>query len=442
MREGFFHGKKKWFFALIYFSDVLAYLFSAVASTLLTRLDYTMPFYQRFFLFGLVIIILAYSSYGLYKDKRNLFDDNDFMGILYSNAMALFVLAVFIVMFDPRDTALWIAMTLTLTLTIPVTTTGRMILSKIIALFREHGYDVRNTIIFGDADSELIDKLKDEHLGYHLTAVTKDKNVLKKHLKHADVVFLKMESVDESMLELMINNDHIQWKIISSILNLVIDPVAMDEFKDYPIINVSHREDSRGYLRVKRLMDIVLSGAAIVILSPLLITIAIAVKLGSPGRVFYKHERLGKNLKPFMLYKFRSMRKNDDFLKNKEYNNEVKGIFKMKDDPRITPVGKFIRRTCVDELGQLINIFKGDMSIVGPRPHLRTELPAFKGWRMARFKVKPGLTGLWQVNGRHELNFDKAMLYDVYYVKHMSLLMDLKIIIKTIPAILMTKGWY
>ena len=120
--------------------------------------------------------------------------------------------------------------------------------------------------------------------------------------------------------------------------------------------------------------------------------------------------------------------------------NEVRGLFKIKDDPRITKFGKFLRRTYLDELPQLINVFKGDMSMVGPRPHLRIELGNFKGWRMARFKVKPGITGLWQISGRHELNFDKAVLYDIYYIKHMSLRQDLSIIFRTIPSILINKG--
>jgi lipopolysaccharide/colanic/teichoic acid biosynthesis glycosyltransferase len=120
--------------------------------------------------------------------------------------------------------------------------------------------------------------------------------------------------------------------------------------------------------------------------------------------------------------------------------NEVKGLFKLKDDPRVTQFGKLLRRTGIDELPQLINIFRGEMAVVGPRPHLRIELDNFKGWRRARFKVKPGLTGMWQVNGRHELNFDKAVLYDVYYTKHMSFFTDVSIILKTVPAIIMNKG--
>ena len=105
-------------------------------------------------------------------------------------------------------------------------------------------------------------------------------------------------------------------------------------------------------------------------------------------------------------------------------------------------MGKILRRSCIDELPQLINIFLGEMSVVGPRPHLDEELSNFNGWRRVRFNIKPGLTGLWQVNGRHELNFDKAVLYDIYYVKHMSLFLDISIILKTIPSIIMTKGRY
>ncbi|MBN2142785.1 sugar transferase [Candidatus Woesearchaeota archaeon] len=438
----FFHGKKKYFYILLYISDLIAFLISAMAGALITGLDYTSLFYQRFFLFTLVILILSYASFMLYKEKRNLFDDNDFMSILYGVGMTLFVLVIFLLMFDTRDITLWATLIIAMTLTIPTTTLSRAILSKIISLFREYGYDIRKTVFFGDPKDELIEKLKDKHLGYRIFKITKNLQELEAALKKAQVVFIKMESIDDKLLELMIKNDHIEWKIISSILNLVIDPVALDEFKDYPIINVSHREDNKGYQFFKRLFDIIASGTALVVLSPLFLMLAIAIKIGSPGPVFYKHERLGKNLKPFMLYKFRSMRASDHFTDNAKFKNEVKGIFKMKDDPRVTKVGKFIRRTCIDELGQLINIFKGDMSIVGSRPHLQTELHNYKGWRMARFKVKPGLTGLWQVNGRHELNFDKAVLYDIYYVKHMSLVLDIQIILKTIPAILMTKGRY
>ena len=165
------------------------------------------------------------------------------------------------------------------------------------------------------------------------------------------------------------------------------------------------------------------------------------IKITMPGPVFFKQERIGKDLKPFAVYKFRSMKVGADEEKVKLMEkNEVKGLFKMKDDPRITKFGKLLRRSCIDELPQLINIFKGEMAIVGPRPHLRSELANFKDWRRARFSVKPGLTGMWQVYGRHELNFDKAVLYDIFYIRHMSFIMDMSIILKTVPALIMNKG--
>jgi lipopolysaccharide/colanic/teichoic acid biosynthesis glycosyltransferase len=117
------------------------------------------------------------------------------------------------------------------------------------------------------------------------------------------------------------------------------------------------------------------------------------------------------------------------------------GLFKVKDDPRVTRLGRLLRRTCVDELPQLINIILGDMSLVGPRPYTPEEVKFFTGWRRNRFKVKPGLTGLWQISGRYEIEFDKAVLLDIYYIKHMSLWLDLKILLKTIPSIIYSKSY-
>jgi exopolysaccharide biosynthesis polyprenyl glycosylphosphotransferase len=334
-----------------------------------------------------------------------------------------------------------LALIMTLLFSFAFTIIGRVTLNKLVYLARMKGFDVKKTIFFGDENNELLEKLKDRYLGYNVIAVTKNLEVLKKYLNQTQIVFINMESIDDEMLELIMKHEHINWKIISSVLNLVIEPVVFDEFKDYPIINITNKDNITNYSALKRVIDIILSGLALVLLSPILLIVALLIKLTMPGPILYKNERLGKNLRPFILYKFRTMKINADKEKNK-LKNEVNGLFKMKDDPRITPFGKILRRTCIDELPQLINIFIGDMSLVGPRPHLQEELPNFSGWRMARFKVKPGLTGLWQVNGRHELNFDKAVLYDIYYVKHMSLLLDISIILKTIPSIIMTKGRY
>jgi exopolysaccharide biosynthesis polyprenyl glycosylphosphotransferase len=439
MKEKFWHGKKKFFFVLLYLSDVLAFLLAVFFGSRILNLNIYDWFFLRFYLFGLLILILFYSNYKLYNNKRNLFDDTDFMNILYANIITFIILVIFTLMFAPDEPLLIPAILIISALSVLFTGGARVILSEIIVYARDRGFDVKRTVFFGEENDELVEKLKDKHLGYNLIKITHNVTTLKKYLPNADIVFIKMEAIDDKMLELMTTNDHINWKIVSSILNLVIDPVAFDEFKDYPIINVTDNKSSKGYLKIKRLGDILFSGISLLILSPLFLIIAVIIKLTSKGPVFFTQSRLGKELKPFKLYKFRSMREGADAQKTK-LKNEVNGLFKMKNDPRITPIGKFLRRTCIDELPQLINIFIGDMSIVGPRPHLKSELGNFQGWRMARFKVKPGLTGMWQVNGRHELNFDKAVLYDVYYVKHLSLQLDTTIILKTIPAIVMNKG--
>jgi exopolysaccharide biosynthesis polyprenyl glycosylphosphotransferase len=445
MRRKFLTGKKNLFFVLLYFSDILMFTFSALLAALLFRIDISQVFYTKFFLFSLMILLINHGAYKLYKDKRTLFDDNDFMRILYSITVATFVLLVFVIMFGPQMTGaqsvnLISLLLLAMLFTLIATTIARLGLFYVIFLFRLQGYDRKRTIVFGENNTELIEKIRENRsLGYEIVKITKDIRELKKSLKKVDIVFLTMEHIDDKMLEMIIQNHRISWKIIPPVLNLVIDPVTFDEFKDYPIINVSSPKLNKTYLTVKRLMDIAMSGLALALLSPLLLFIAAMIKITMPGPVFFTQERLGKNLKPFKVYKFRSMVVDADEQK-KRLHSEVKGLFKMKDDPRITRFGKFLRRTCLDELGQLINVFKGDMSIVGPRPHLQIELHNFKGWRMNRFRVKPGLTGMWQVNGRHELNFDKAVLYDIYYIQHLSLTLDMTIILKTIPSIIMSRG--
>lgn len=192
------------------------------------------------------------------------------------------------------------------------------------------------------------------------------------------------------------------------------------------------------YLISKRLFDIAASFAALVILSPLFIITAIAVKLDSLGPVFFAQERNGLRGKILKMYKFRSMVVNaESLLKQLEGKNEVKGpMFKIKDDPRITRVGRFIRKTSIDELPQLLNILKGDMSFVGPRPPIAREVVKYGSWHNLRLSVRPGLTGLWQVSGRNDLGFDEMVNLDLKYIRERSFIYDLKIILKTIPVLL------
>ena len=183
----------------------------------------------------------------------------------------------------------------------------------------------------------------------------------------------------------------------------------------------------------KRIFDIICSLMAVIILLPIFFIVFLAIKIESKGPVIFSQERVGINNKSFKMYKFRSMVVNAEDLKEVlKKQNERKGpMFKIKDDPRVTRVGKFIRKTSIDELPQLLNILKGEMSIVGPRPSLPNEVREFEPWMMDRLKVKPGLTCYWQVSGRDQIGFEKWMELDVKYVKDRSFLLDLKLIFKT-----------
>lgn len=193
-------------------------------------------------------------------------------------------------------------------------------------------------------------------------------------------------------------------------------------------------QGNKGYLFFKRLIDIFGSTLGLIILSPLFLIVAIAIKLeDSKGSVLFSQKRVGQYGKEFNMYKFRSMVSNAEELKTKLMaQNEMSGpMFKMKHDPRITKVGKFIRKTSIDELPQLINVLKGEMSLVGPRPSLPKEVAQFEPWMRERLEVKPGLTCYWQVMGRNDIDFQDWMKLDVKYVHDRNLWLDVKLIFET-----------
>ena len=190
---------------------------------------------------------------------------------------------------------------------------------------------------------------------------------------------------------------------------------------------------SKIYLFIKRIIDIMGALMGLILLSPLLLIVGILIKAESKGPIIFSQDRIGKNGKVFRMYKLRSMVANAEELKGtlmKE--NEMSGpMFKIKDDPRVTKIGKFIRKTSIDELPQLFNVLKGDMSLVGPRPSLPNEVLEFEPWMNKRLMVKPGLTCYWQVMGRHNIDFQQWMLLDIKYVETRSIIVDIKLIIKT-----------
>lgn len=220
--------------------------------------------------------------------------------------------------------------------------------------------------------------------------------------------------------------------------NVTLIPKArsFDVTKDY--------REKKIYSAFKRLMDIILSSIAILVLFIPLLIVVIAIRAESKGPIFYTSARVGKDGKIFHMYKFRSMVANAEDLKDqliKDGLNETTGpVFKMKEDPRITKVGKFIRKYSIDELPQLLNILKGDMTIVGPRPAIDKEVKKYDDYERQRLLVKPGLTCYWQVMGRSEIEFDEWVELDLKYIRERNLLLDIKLILLTVPAVLTGKG--
>lgn len=195
-----------------------------------------------------------------------------------------------------------------------------------------------------------------------------------------------------------------------------------------------NKENLKFYEICKRGIDIIGAGSGLLLLSPVIAIVSCAVKFTSKGPIFFSQKRVGKNGQLFDMYKFRSMVVNAEELKEKLANqNEMSGpMFKMKDDPRVTKVGKFIRKTSLDELPQLWNVLKGDMSLVGPRPSLPKEVKQFEKWMYKRLTVKPGLTCYWQVSGRNNIDFEDWMKLDISYVEDRNLWIDIKLIFKTV----------
>ncbi len=233
-------------------------------------------------------------------------------------------------------------------------------------------------------------------------------------------------------------------RVVPSILHLNYSRIDVNDFGGIPVLSIRGATVSPVNRVLKRAFDLAL-GATISLLSlPLVAVAALAVRLESPGPAIFTQLRAGLNGKPFRIYKLRSMRVGaEEERKRLEALNEVDGpMFKIRNDPRVTRVGRIIRKLSIDEFPQFWNVLRGDMSIVGPRPALLDEITAYDDWHRDRLRVKPGITGLWQISGRSELKFEEMVLLDVYYIENWSLLQDLTIVLRTVPYLLTNRGAY
>ena len=222
----------------------------------------------------------------------------------------------------------------------------------------------------------------------------------------------------------------------------LIAQAELEKLEELPLLRFTTVPHNQAALFFKRLFDLVSSALGLLVISPLLALTALLVKTTSEGPVFFRQERMGLNGRRFMCLKFRTMVANAEALKAElERLNEVDGpVFKIKKDPRITPLGRILRKTSVDELPQLFNVLKGDMSLVGPRPPIPSEVEKYERWQRRRLSMRPGITCLWQISGRSQLDFDTWMKLDLQYIDNWSITLDFNILLKTVPAVLSARG--
>ena len=233
-------------------------------------------------------------------------------------------------------------------------------------------------------------------------------------------------------------------RVVPDLFQMSLSHMDFQDLQGIPLLGIRERSISRFNRALKRAVDLVGGLVGLFIFGLIYVPIAIAIKLESPGPVLYTQERVGRGGKVFRIYKFRSMYVGaDEQLEALKDRNEADGpLFKIRDDPRCTRVGRIIRRLSLDEWPQFINVVKGEMSIVGPRPNRPHEVAAYKEWHKRRLEVAPGITGLWQVSGRSHVPFDEMVLLDIYYIENWSLLLDLKIMLRTLPHLLLGRGAY
>ena len=259
-----------------------------------------------------------------------------------------------------------------------------------------------------------------------------------------EIIFAVSKAQLERMEELFLacEEQGVKTRVLVDFFPHLRSEIALDRLESLPLLTFSNAPENEYLLFLKRALDLALASAVLVVAAPLLLLLAVLVRVSSPGPAIYRQLRCGLNGRKFWLYKFRSMYQDAEQMRQSvEHLNEMDGpVFKSSRDPRMTSVGRFLRKTSLDELPQLLNILKGDMSFVGPRPPLPEEVARYEKWQRRRLRMKPGLTCLWALEGRSDLSFARWMKLDMDYIDQWSLALDFKILLRTIPRVLTGRG--
>jgi undecaprenyl-phosphate galactose phosphotransferase len=275
--------------------------------------------------------------------------------------------------------------------------------------------------------------------------------LLVENLDIDEVIIAESDVTHQSLLEIIdrAQRSRANVRLVSELYNIIPEKVLLEKYLGIPIVQMPQNNENVLFNVYKRVFDVVFTAFSLVLLAVPMAVIALLIKLSSRGPVFYRHTRIGKDCKPFEFYKFRTMYVGTDDRLHRDFVQEFissqasradKGVKKITDDPRVTRIGRILRKTSLDELPQLFNVLRGEMSVVGPRPCLPYELEQYKEWHRRRLAVIPGCTGLWQVAGRSAVDFNDMVILDLFYIDNMSPLFDLRIIFRTLPVMLLARG--
>ncbi|MBI4317967.1 MAG: sugar transferase [Chloroflexi bacterium] len=342
---------------------------------------------------------------------------------------------------------------------------SRIALRWLLVHLHSKGIGVERLLVVGATDiafslAENVSRYPD--LGYQLVAVDNAQGVGSDSSSRHDLAerlgtIIREQRVDEVIVALppgshakvseivqCCRRNNVRVKVVPEFFDMALSRVDLEQISRIPLVSFKTSALCGWNEVVKRLFEASLVGAAMIALAPLFLVVAMAIKLDSPGPAIYRQTRVGRGGKSFQIYKFRSMRPNAEQLLPElmEFNEVAGPLFKLRNDPRVTRVGKLIRRLSIDEFPQLFNVLQGTMCLVGPRPPLPWEVEQYEEWQLRRLEAKPGITGLWQISGRSDLSFSDMVNLDLYYIDNWSLGLDLTILLRTIPTVLSAKGAY
>ena len=412
--------------------------------------------------------MFLYYRCSVYSPKRTVRRRHEIYSILQANTIGLAALIIILYMIIREINFSRSVMAIFYVLNVFLTSVSRIIMRKALRTLRKKGYNLKHILLVGysRAAEEYIDRiLSNPQWGYvvcgildeHIPGGTTYKGVkvlgTLGNLEYIlpenklDEIAITLSLKDYDYLEGVVDiceKSGVHTKFIPDYSSLIPSRPYTEDLMGLPVINIRYVPLSNTFnAMIKRIMDICGSIIGIIVASPIMLVLCALIKLTSPGPLIYRQERVGLHNQTFWMYKFRSMYMDaEERKKDLMAQNEMSGLmFKMKDDPRITKVGKFIRKTSIDELPQFINVLKGDMSLVGTRPPTVAEFKQYQGHHKRRLSMKPGITGMWQAYGRNTVqDFEEIVKMDLDYIDNWSIMLDIKILFKTVQSVLTTGG--